>query len=67
VVILGAGFGGLAAAPALARAPVEITGRTTTCSSRCSTRCPAPLSPGDIAWPVRAVFRRQRNVSVLMA
>ena len=27
----------------------------------------AALSPGDIAWPVRSVFRRQENVTVLMA
>jgi NADH dehydrogenase len=27
----------------------------------------AALSPGDIAWPIRAIFRRQRNVRVLMA
>ena len=27
----------------------------------------ATLSPADIAWPIRALFRRQRNVTVLMA
>src|SRR5262249_24933789 len=27
----------------------------------------AALSPGDIAWPARTVFRRQKNATVLMA
>ncbi len=27
----------------------------------------AALSPGDIAWPIRAIFYRQRNVVVVMA
>ena len=27
----------------------------------------ATLSPADIAWPIRTLFRRQRNVTVLMA
>jgi len=37
---------------------------TTTCSSRCST---AGLSPADIASPIRAILRRQKNASVILA
>ncbi|MDT0497675.1 FAD-dependent oxidoreductase [Algiphilus sp. W345] len=41
VVIVGAGFGGLSTARALAKAPVDITivdRRNSTCSSPCRTR-----------------------------
>ena len=71
VVILGAGFGGLEAAKALARAPVDVT-----VIDRTNHHCFQPLlyqvataalSPADIAWPIRHILRRQRNVTVLMA
>jgi NADH dehydrogenase len=71
VVILGAGFGGLEAARALARAPVEITlvdrQNHHLFQPLLYQVATAALSPGDIAWPVRTVFRRQRNVAVVMA
>ncbi|WP_372619995.1 NAD(P)/FAD-dependent oxidoreductase [Falsiroseomonas sp.] len=71
VVILGAGFGGLEAARALARAPAEITlldrHNHHLFQPLLYQVATAALSPGDIAWPVRAIFRRQRNVRVLMA
>jgi NADH dehydrogenase len=70
VVIVGAGFGGLAAAKALARAPVEVT-----VMDRYNHHLFQPLlyqvataglSPTDIAWPIRAVLRRQANATVLL-
>jgi NADH dehydrogenase len=71
VVILGAGFGGLEAARMLARAPVEITildrHNHHLFQPLLYQVATAALSPGDIAWPIRAIFRRQRNVRVLMA
>jgi len=71
VVILGAGFGGLEAARAMARAPVEITlvdrQNHHLFQPLLYQVATAALSPGDIAWPVRTVFRRQRNLLVVMA
>ena len=71
VVIVGGGFGGLEAAKALARAPVEIT-----LIDRHNHHCFQPLlyqvatatlSPADVAWPIRAILSRQTNATVLMA
>ncbi len=70
VVIVGAGFGGLTCAAKLARTAVAVTlidrhnhhlfqpllYQVATCA----------LSPGDIAMPVRAQFRDQFNVRVLL-
>jgi NADH:ubiquinone reductase (H+-translocating) len=71
VVVIGAGFGGLSAAMALARAPVDVT-----VIDRQNHHCFQPLlyqvataalSPAEIAWPIRAILRHQRNATVLMA
>ena len=71
VLIVGAGFGGLEATKALARAPVRVT-----LIDRVNHHCFQPLlyqvatgtlSPADIAWPVRSIFSRQRNAEILMA
>src|SRR6201991_2794680 len=71
VVIVGAGFGGLEAAKALRRAPVDIT-----VIDRVNHHCFQPLlyqvataalSPAEVAWPIRHILRRQRNATVLMA
>src|SRR6267142_5103929 len=71
VVIVGAGFGGLSAATALARAPVDIT-----VIDRQNHHCFQPLlyqvataalSPADVAWPIRHILRSQQNATVLMA
>src|ERR671910_1502669 len=71
VAIIGAGFGGLEAARALARAPVEITlldrQNHHLFQPLLYQVATAALSPGDIAWPARTIFRRQRNATVVMA
>lgn len=70
VVILGGGFGGLYAAQALGRAPVEVT-----LVDRRNFHLFQPLlyqvatgslSPGEIAEPLRAVLRNQKNARVLL-
>ncbi len=71
VVIVGAGFGGLNAARALARAPVRITviDRTNhhTFQPLLYQVATAGLSPGEIAAPIRSILRSYKNVEVLMA
>lgn len=71
VVILGAGFAGLECARALARARVEVTlvdrHNHHLFQPLLYQVATAALSPGDIAWPVRSIFRRRRNIGVLMA
>src|SRR5690349_19052050 len=71
VVIVGGGFGGLYAARALRRAPVEVT-----LVDRRNFHLFQPLlyqvatgglSPGEIATPLRSILKRQRNARVLMA
>jgi NADH dehydrogenase len=70
VVILGGGFGGLAAAQKLKRAPVEVT-----LIDRRNFHLFQPLlyqvatgslSPGEIAAPLRSVLSRQKNAQVLL-
>ncbi|HEY8611467.1 MAG TPA: NAD(P)/FAD-dependent oxidoreductase [Roseomonas sp.] len=71
MVVVGAGFGGLEAARALADAPVSLTildrQNHHLFQPLLYQVATAALSPGDIAWPVRSVFRRQKNATVLMA
>jgi NADH dehydrogenase len=71
VVVIGGGFGGLQAAKHLATAPVDLT-----LVDRRNFHLFQPLtyqvatgalSAGEIAYPLRAIFRRHRNVRVLMA
>jgi NADH dehydrogenase len=71
VVVVGGGFGGLQAALALRHAPVELT-----LLDRRNFHLFQPLtyqvatgalSPGEIAYPLRAIFTRDRNVRVLLA
>jgi NADH dehydrogenase len=71
VVIIGAGFGGLNAARALAKAPVKITlidrRNYHTFQPLLYQVATAGLSPGEIAAPIRSIFRGYKNIEVLMA
>jgi NADH dehydrogenase len=71
VVVIGGGFGGLQAAGHLARAPVELT-----LVDRRNFHLFQPLtyqvatgalSPGEVCYPLRAIFKRRPNVRVLLA
>src|SRR5262252_624155 len=71
VLIIGGGFGGLAAARALAHESLQIT-----LLDRHNYHVFAPLlyqvssaalSPSDIASPIRWILRKQSNIDVLMA
>src|SRR5438093_7531247 len=70
VVIVGGGFGGLAAAKALRRTPVEVI-----LIDRTNHHLFQPLlyqvatsvlAPGQIASPIREILRNQRNTTVLL-
>jgi len=71
VVVVGGGFGGLQAVQKLRRAPVEVT-----LIDRRNFHLFQPLtyqvatgslSPGEVAYPLRAIFKRDGNVRVLLA
>jgi NADH dehydrogenase len=70
VVIVGAGFGGLAATRGLAGAAADITlidrQNHHLFQPLLYQVATAGLSPADIAWPVRYLLRRQRNARVMM-
>ena len=70
VVVVGGGFGGIAAAKKLASAPCRVT-----LVDRCNHHvfqpllyqvATASLSPADIAVPIRSLFRDAANVRVLL-
>ena len=71
VVIVGAGFGGLEACRALSGADADVTlvdAQNHHCFQPLLYQvATAALSPGDIAWPIRAIVRGQKNVRVIMA
>ena len=71
VVVIGGGFGGVQAVDKLRRAPVDVT-----LIDRRNFHLFQPLtyqvatgalSPGDIAYPLRAIFTRDQNIRVLVA
>ena len=71
VVVVGGGFGGLQAVHGLRRAPVEVT-----LVDRRNFHLFQPLtyqvatgalSPGEIAYPLRAIFKRYANTRVVLA
>ena len=70
VIVVGGGFGGLQAATHLATAPVELT-----LVDRRNFHLFQPLtyqvatgalSPGEVCYPLRAIFRRHQNVQVVL-
>jgi NADH:ubiquinone reductase (H+-translocating) len=71
VVIVGAGFGGLFAAQALAKADADVTiidrHNYHLFQPLLYQVATAGLPPSDIAWPIRSILRRQRNARVLLA
>lgn len=70
VVIVGAGFGGIACARALRHAPVTVTlvdrNNYHLFQPLLYQVAIAELAPSDIATPVRGLFREQRNAGVLL-
>src|SRR5881398_1690006 len=71
VVVVGGGFAGVQAVRGLRRAPVEVTlvdrQNYTLFQPLVYQVATGALSPAEIAMPLRAVFRRQRNTRVLLA
>src|SRR6266540_3356999 len=71
VVIIGAGFGGLSAAKALARSPFDVTlidrHNYHLFQPLLYQVATAALSPAEIASPIRSILSRQKNARVLMA
>jgi NADH dehydrogenase len=71
IVIIGAGFAGLSAAKALAKAPVDVTvvdrRNYHLFQPLLYQVATAGLSPADIATPIRGILGKQRNTTVLLA
>ena len=71
VVIIGAGFAGLYAARALANTKLRVTivdrSNHHTFQPLLYQVATAALSPGEIAYPIRHIFKNNENVSVLLA
>src|SRR5581483_10361897 len=71
VVVLGAGFGGLNAARSLKHSPVQVTvvdrRNHHLFQPLLYQVATAALAPGEIAQPIRAILRGQKNARVLLA
>ena len=71
VVIIGGGFGGLAAAKALDKAPVKVTLLDRTNHHLFQPLlyqvATAALSPANIAQPVRSILHHAKNTETIMA
>ncbi|UCH64435.1 MAG: NAD(P)/FAD-dependent oxidoreductase [Ignavibacterium sp.] len=71
VIIIGGGFGGLSAAKDLVKHPFDITLIDKTNHHLFQPLlyqvATAALSPGDIANPIRSVFRKTDNINIIMA
>lgn len=70
VIIVGAGFGGLAAAKALARSRCTVTvidrRNYHLFQPLLYQVATAALSPADVAWPIRSLLSRQKNARVIL-
>jgi NADH:ubiquinone reductase (H+-translocating) len=70
VVIVGAGFGGLAAAKRLAGQPVDVTiidqRNYHLFQPLLYQVATAALSPADVAWPIRSIFAKSPNIRVVL-
>ncbi len=70
VVIVGGGFGGLCAAKALAKAPVDVTlidrHNYHLFQPLLYQAATAALSPAEIASPIRGILRKQKNTTVYL-
>src|ERR1700722_18393127 len=70
IVIIGAGFGGLAAATRLGRIEAEVTvidrHNHHLFQPLLYQVATAALSPADIAAPIRSILSRQRNTEVIL-
>jgi NADH dehydrogenase len=71
IVIVGAGFGGLAAAKRLAKVAADITiidrRNYHLFQPLLYQVATAELSPAEIAWPIRGIFTHNPNVNVVLA
>ena len=71
VVVVGAGFGGLETVHRLAGAPVRITlvdrRNHHLFQPLLYQAATASLAPSEIAWPIRQLLRRRRDVTTLLA
>src|SRR6516165_1411263 len=69
VLIVGAGFGGLAAAKRLAGQPVDVTiidqRNYHLFQPLLYQVATAALSPADVAWPIRSIFANHANIRVV--
>ena len=70
ILIVGAGFGGLFAAQALARVAADVTivdrHNYHLFQPLLYQVATAGLPPSDVAWPIRSILHRQRNTTVLL-
>lgn len=70
IVVIGAGFGGLNFVKTLKNAPLDITIIDKTNHHLFQPLlyqvAAAALSPGDIAIPIRSIFKKQENVQVIL-
>ena len=70
MVIVGAGFGGLVAAKALVGKAIDVTlidkRNYHLFQPLLYQVATADLSPADVAWPIRGIFSKDKNVSVLL-
>lgn len=69
-IVVGAGFGGLNVAKSLAGSPVEVTlidkNNHHLFQPLLYQVAVSALSPGDIAYPIRTIFRKTDNIQVVM-